>query len=80
MQSQIEQSENGLTLQLPQDIVNASNLEQGDIVEVSVVDDKIILAPLHIPKYSLEELLAGVTDENIHSEISTGKPVGKEIW
>jgi antitoxin component of MazEF toxin-antitoxin module len=29
---------------------------------------------------SLEELLKNVTDENIHSEISTGDRMGIEIW
>jgi antitoxin MazE len=29
---------------------------------------------------TLEQLLAGVTEDNIHEEIDTGNPVGKEIW
>ena len=31
-------------------------------------------------KYTLEELLAQVTPENIHPEIDFGPPVGKEVW
>ena len=31
-------------------------------------------------KKSLDDMLALVTDENIHSEISTGCAVGKEEW
>ncbi len=31
------------------------------------------------PKYTLEELLEGVNEENLHSETDFGKPVGKEI-
>ena len=27
---------------------------------------------------TLEELLAGVTDDNLHPEIDTGEPVGEE--
>jgi hypothetical protein len=30
--------------------------------------------------YTLEELLAGVTQENLHPEIDTGSPVGREVW
>ena len=30
--------------------------------------------------YTLEELLAGVTNENLHPETDTGPPVGKEVW
>lgn len=40
--------------------------------------DKSIDVPL--PHYTLEELVAKITAENIHSEIQTGKPVGNEIW
>lgn len=32
------------------------------------------------PKYTLEELCAGITPENIQREIDWGPPVGKEIW
>ena len=28
----------------------------------------------------LEELLAGITEENLHPEIKTGPPVGNEAW
>ncbi|HXU30315.1 MAG TPA: hypothetical protein VN851_07050 [Thermoanaerobaculia bacterium] len=28
----------------------------------------------------LEPLLAGITDKNLHEEISTGPPVGNEAW
>ena len=31
-------------------------------------------------KYSLAQLLAGVTPENIHAEVDFGPPVGKEVW
>ena len=29
---------------------------------------------------TLEDLLAGVTRENLHPEINTGVPVGEEMW
>jgi antitoxin component of MazEF toxin-antitoxin module len=29
---------------------------------------------------SLVELFADITDQNIHLEIDSGSPVGKEIW
>lgn len=32
------------------------------------------------PKYTLEELCANITPENIQREIDWGPPVGKEIW
>ena len=32
------------------------------------------------PQSTLDILLAGVTQDNIHPEIDTGPPVGKETW
>lgn len=32
------------------------------------------------PQYRLEELLAQITPENLHSEFDFGKPQGKEVW
>ena len=32
------------------------------------------------PEYRLEDLLAQITEENIHGETDTGEPVGVEIW
>ena len=31
-------------------------------------------------KYTLAELLEGVTPENVHAEVDFGRPVGKEVW
>jgi len=31
-------------------------------------------------KYSLAQLLAGVTPENLHAEVDFGSPVGREVW
>lgn len=32
------------------------------------------------PDVTLEDLLAGITPENVHEEVRFGKPRGKEIW
>jgi antitoxin component of MazEF toxin-antitoxin module len=29
---------------------------------------------------TLEDLLAQITDDNIHMEIDTGDPIGAEVW
>ena len=31
-------------------------------------------------KYNLSEMLSMINEENIHKEIETGNPVGKEVW
>jgi hypothetical protein len=40
----------------------------------------LVIEPCPEPAFCLEELLALVTDENLHGEVETGPPVGREIW
>ena len=80
MQVQLEKTEKGLSLLLPEELVHGSALVAGSNLEVTLVDGKILAAPIRRSKYTTEELLAGVTDENIHPETEWGPPVGREAW
>jgi antitoxin component of MazEF toxin-antitoxin module len=31
-------------------------------------------------KYRLKDLLRGITAKNVHDEVDTGGPVGREVW
>ena len=77
---QVEETEKGLTLTIPKELVSGSYATDGATVDVTWIDDKVLLAPVRRSKYTTEELLAGVTDDNIHPETDWGPPVGKEVW
>ena len=48
-------------------------------VEISLANGGLLLRPP--PKvYSLEELVAGITPENLHEETDWGPAVGRESW
>ena len=79
MQVLLEQSEDQLILSIPKSFVSASPITPGSLVEVSLVDDKIILAPARRSRYRIEDLMAGVTDENLPEKIDFGPPIGKEL-
>jgi len=81
MKSKIQKWGNSLAIRIPKSFAMQTEIEQDSIIDLSVNDGKIIVEPeKKKPKYSLEELLDGVTEENLHGEINFGKPVGKEIW
>jgi antitoxin MazE len=44
------------------------------------LDGSSSVKPLRRKKYTLEELLDGMTPEHFHPEISTGIPVGNELF
>jgi antitoxin component of MazEF toxin-antitoxin module len=43
-----------------------------------VTEGDIVISPIPAPTFTLEQLLAGITDENLHEEIATGPAVGNE--
>ncbi|CAN5663687.1 AbrB/MazE/SpoVT family DNA-binding domain-containing protein [soil metagenome] len=81
MKSKIQKWGNSLAIRIPKPFAVQTEIEQNSIIELSVIDGKIVVEPeKKKPKYTLEELLDGVTEENLHGEIDFGKPIGKEIW
>jgi antitoxin MazE len=80
MTTKIQQWGNSLALRIPKAFAVEAKLHKGAVVDVSEEDGKIILTPVKKKDITLKNLLSGVTKENIHGEISTGKRVGKEIW
>lgn len=80
MKAQIQKWGNSLALRIPRSFANESNIEQGSIVNLAVVEGKLIVEPISKTKYTLAQLLEGVSRKNIHREVDTGDSVGKEIW
>jgi len=68
---------NSLGLRIPPFWAKDNDIKNGSAVEVIMEKEKIIILPL---KKSLDDMLALVNEENIHSEVSTGYAVGKEAW
>lgn len=80
MISRIGKWGNSLAVRLPKAFADEMNLVENASIVMMLKDGTLIIAPDREPKWKLEELLAGVTQENIHGEWKTGRPVGKEPW
>jgi antitoxin MazE len=80
MRTQVQKWGNSLALRIPKSFAEESNIQAGSLVDLSVAKGRLIVAPLAEKKYTLEELLAGITKENLHGEVDFGPPVGKEFW
>ncbi|MGA2264140.1 MAG: AbrB/MazE/SpoVT family DNA-binding domain-containing protein [Acidobacteriota bacterium] len=78
MTAKVQKWGNSLALRIPKALANEFRLEPGSAVELHVVDGKLIVEPHRPPQYRLEDLLKKVSKRNLHAEIKTGRPVGKE--
>ncbi|MBL0702318.1 MAG: AbrB/MazE/SpoVT family DNA-binding domain-containing protein [Desulfosarcina sp.] len=80
MQTQIKKWGNSLALRIPKSFVLDANLKLNELVDLSIDNEKIIITPVVEKEYSLDKLLEGVSESNLHGEFNTGVPVGKKIW
>ena len=80
MQTKIKKWGNSLALRIPKLFVINTNLKINKTVDISIDEGSIIITPINEKEYSLEKLLKGVSKSNLHGEVDTGTPVGKEIW
>jgi antitoxin MazE len=75
----VNQWGNSLGIRIPQYIASKVGFTAGTMVSIEVVNDTIVISSAK-KKYSLDELLEGVTPELIGGEYDWGEPVGKKAW
>jgi antitoxin MazE len=80
MEQVIQKWGNSLAIRIPKNLALDSNIEHGSVVEISVEKGKIVLKPVKGNADKLNQLLEKVTAENIHGEVETNSPHGKEVW
>jgi antitoxin MazE len=80
MKTRIHKWGNSLALRIPKSFADEVGLQKEAPVEVSLDAGKLIVEPLARPKLSLDQLLAQVTEQNLHREVETGPAIGNEAW
>ncbi len=78
-QAQLVRWGNSLAVRIPKNVTDEARLAEGDrlVLKVESPGNIVIQA---IGRPTLEQLLERITPENLHGEISRGKPVGNEAW
>ncbi len=80
MHIQVQKWGERLVIQIPESFARDFNIKQGSIVDISFTEGKVVVTPIAEPEYTLDQLLAGVTEQNLHREVDTGDAVGREFW
>ena len=73
---------NGTGIRLPKKVVDSLGLSLQQELEIRLDGASIILTPVKMPLSAprLEELLKAITPENVHTPVSWGASVGRELW
>ena len=70
---------NSPAIRIPMALMNSAQFELEQKVSITVEGGRLIIEPVRRVTYSLDALVAGITPKNLHTEISFGGPVGKEL-
>jgi antitoxin MazE len=79
MQAQIGKWGNSLAVRIPGAYAKELGLCEGSDLNVTLVNGGLLLRP-RARIYTLDELVAAITPENLHGETDWGPPIGGEAW
>jgi antitoxin MazE len=80
METRMQKWGNSLALRIPKLVCEEAGLKYNSRVRVTMNKRQIIIEAVPQDALSLEDLLDGITDDNVHGKIDGGGPVGAEIW
>lgn len=77
---QVKKWGNSASVRIPASIMASSALHLDQLVDMRDDGGRIVIEPVVAPVYDLDALLAQMTPETFHEEVSFGAPVGNEVW
>jgi antitoxin MazE len=80
VQTKIQRWGNSLALRIPRSFAEEAGVGAGSEVDLSIQDGDLIVKSTTRRKYRLKDLLGKITAKNVHAEMDTGGPVGREVW
>ena len=80
MRTKVVKWGNSLGLRIPKSFAEEVKVSEGVEVDLSLEDGSLVIRVVPQPSKNLKDLLADVTDENLHGEVDTGEPEGGEVW
>ena len=69
---------NSPAVRIPSGVMEVVGLQLDQEVDLRVENGSIVITPV-TPDYDLQDLLSGITDDNVHSEVDFGGPEGREV-
>lgn len=80
MKTKVQRWGNSLAVRIPKTFAEEVGLKDDSPVEMRLFKGGLIVEPSPEWEPTLDELLDGITDSNLHDEVDTGVPQGSEAW
>ena len=78
METRVQKWGNSLALRIPKPLATQVGLEANTPVRLLLRGEELVIAPVTLPSLKLDDLLAQVTEHNLHGEVDSGPAVGRE--
>lgn len=80
MRTRIQKWGRSLAVRIPKAAAEIAGLTRGSEVHLESAQGCLTIRTGRAKKYTLAQLLKGVTRKNRHREFDWGPPVGREVW
>lgn len=80
MQTKVQKWGNSLALRIPKVLALDAHIKEGSLIDIAVSNGEIVAKPTRKAVFDLKELVRQITPKNVHGEVKTGEPVGRESW
>ena len=78
METRVQKWGNSLALRIPKPLATQVGLEANTPVRLLLRGEELVIVPVTPPSLKLDDLLAQVTEHNLHGEVDSGPAVGRE--
>lgn len=80
MKTKVQRWGNSLAVRIPKTFAEEVGLTDDSPIEMRLVEGGLLLERSSLRPLSLDELLDGITESNMHDEVDTGPAQGMEPW
>ena len=80
MEARLQKWGNSDGIRIPSNILKSLNLKTNDVLDLNIVDDKIIISKSKKKKIILAERFEKYNGKNLSKEFTWDDPKGNEIW
>lgn len=71
---------NSASVRIPAPVMAAAHMSLDQAVDVREESGRIVIEPLCEDTPNIDDLVAAITDDNLHAPVDFGLPVGRESW
>lgn len=79
MRAVVKKWGNSASVRIPAGIMETVHLSLDAPVDVRAEGGCIVIEPIKAREFDIDQMLADITPQNLHTEIDFGTPVGKEL-